>query len=245
MALINAETQKKVRIKPGICSVVIAAAGSSVRMGEADKIFAPLDAVPIIVKTISAFEKCELVGEIVVVARQEKLEEIKSLCGEYKLDKVAIIVLGGGTRLESVSNGVFSASRKYPLIAVHDGARPLVSTELIETVIKKAAEKFAAIPAVKVSSTLKEIKNGVVVSTMDRENVYDVQTPQVFLAEVIKAAVHKGLRSNAESTDESMALEAIGFPVHVVDGEKTNIKITTPEDIKIAEAIISAGKSAT
>ena len=242
MASIKVETQKKVKIASNICSAVIVAAGASVRMGEIDKIFAPLDSVPIIVRTISAFEQCKLIGEIVVVARQERLEEMRQLCGEFKLNKVAIIVAGGESRLESVSYGVFSTSRKFPLIAVHDGARPFVSSRLIENVIKKAAEKFAAIPAVRISSTLKETKNGIVVSTLSRDNTYDIQTPQVFISEVIKAAVYRGVRRKEELTDESMALEAIGFPVHIVDGEKTNIKITTPEDLKLAEAIISAGK---
>ena len=243
MASIKVESQKKIKIKPNICSAVIVAAGASVRMGEIDKIFAPLDSVPLIVKTTSAFEQCELVGEIVVVVRQEKLEEISRLCGERGLKKVSIIIVGGDNRLESVSYGVFSASKRFPLIAVHDGARPFATNELIEKVIKKAAEKFAAIPAVKVSSTLKEANNNVVVSTVNRENMYDTQTPQVFISEVIKAAVYKGTRGNAELTDESMALEAIGFPVHIVEGEKTNIKITTPEDLKMAEAMILAGKS--
>ena len=242
MESVKVEALKKVKIKSAVCSAVIVAAGDSVRMGEIDKIFVPIDSVPLIVRTMSAFEECELIGEIVIVVRQEKLDELRRICGEYKLKKVSIIIAGGDKRMESAAFGVFSASKKFPLIAVHDGARPFVTVELIEKVIKKAAERFAAIPAVKAGSTLKEAKNGVVVSTLDRENIYEIQTPQVFLAEVIKAAAHRGLRGGVELTDESMALEAIGFPVHIVDGEKSNIKITTPEDLKLAEAIILSGK---
>ena len=220
------------------CSVVIAAAGSSQRMGGDDKIFIPIHGVPVLAHTILAFQSCKQINEIVVVAREDNLERVADICKKYGISKASNVMTGGANRLESVINGINAVSKKAKLIAIHDGARPCVETDLIKNTIKAATLHHAAAPCVPVSSTLKSVKGDLITATVDRSDTYEVQTPQVFDADVIKAALHNARKKSIEITDDCKALEIIGFPVRAVAGSSANIKLTTKEDIKIAKAIL-------
>ena len=216
---------------------MIAAAGSSQRMGK-DKQFVEIHGKPVLAHTLLAFQNCPLVREIIVVTQEDKLARVGEICAEYKITKTAKIVPGGPTRLESVMNGVFAATKKSKLIAIHDGARPCVTQRVIERTIEAAAKHHAAAPAVPVSSTIKRAQRGMVLETVDRENLFEVQTPQIFTAAIIKGALTSAKKKSLEITDDCMAAELMGVTVHLTEGSRSNIKLTTREDIAIAAAIL-------
>jgi len=229
--------------KPPTCSVVIVAAGSSQRCKGEDKLFYQIDGKSVLAYTIEAFENSELISEIIIVTREDKFEQVGAVCkrGDYK--KVTKIMGGGSTRTDSVINGVFAVSGKAKLVAIHDGARPCVDTKLIDRTILKAAKCNAAAPAVKISPTVKMVQGGVINETVDRESLYEIQTPQIFRAEIIKAALTNVVKKSITVTDDCQAAEIIGAAVHIVEGSPSNIKITNPEDLIFAEAILrSEGK---
>ena len=220
------------------CSAVIVAAGSSQRMGS-DKIFAALGGWPVLVRTIRAFEEAELVDEIIVVTREEKLQMVADLVKKYDLAKVHKVIIGGKTRVESCLAGVSEADHRAELIAIHDGARPLVSQPVIRSTIRAAEEYYAAVPVVRSTDTLKLLdKDGVVAGSVDRETIFRVQTPQVFRADLIKGALTEAMKRNLPITDDCSAMELMNIKTHTVEGDEDNIKLTTPRDMVIAEAIL-------
>ena len=228
---------KKKEKKP-TCSAVIVAAGSSQRMGS-DKIMMKLGAMPVLARTVLAFENNELVDEIIIVTKTEKLEEIADLCHKNGLHKVKHIVSGGATRMESALAGVSAARHGAELIAIHDGARPLVSQELITRTILAARDYHSAVPAVASTDTLKTVdEKGFINGTVDRSVTVRVQTPQVFNADLIKGALTKAVEQGLPLTDDCSAMEMMGVKTFVVEGEPENIKITTPEDMVTAKAIV-------
>ncbi|MDR0917060.1 MAG: 2-C-methyl-D-erythritol 4-phosphate cytidylyltransferase [Oscillospiraceae bacterium] len=216
----------------GFVSAIIVAGGQSARFG-ADKQFALLCGIPVIARTMAAFQHNARVNEIVVVTREEHIERVKTLATEYKIEKLTAVVAGGNTRGESVRNGVYAASKKCDLAAIHDGARPLVSDGIITSAIERAAKFHAAIPVVPVTSTIKRVENSVIRETPDRSELYEAQTPQVFNMDLLKAAIERG----GDATDDASLVEALGAAVHTVAGSRLNIKITTPEDLTVAEAL--------
>ena len=220
------------------CSVVIAAAGSSARMAGDDKLFALINGVPVLAHTLRAFQNCALVDEIIVVTRQEMIERVTEMCRTYGIVKAGSVIPGGETRFDSVSRGVFAVSKKSRLIAIHDGARPCISGGVIERTISSAAKYSAAAPAVPVWSTVKSVSKGVVTETINRENLVEIQTPQVFDSDLIKAALTKAVSVGELLTDDCMAVEMLGVPVHITEGSRSNIKLTEPGDILIAAAIL-------
>ena len=224
--------------EPPSCSAVIVAAGASLRMAGEDKLYKEICGLPVLAHTLMAFEKCGAVREIIVVVRWEYLEVVAAFCRSYGIDKAVKIMTGGETRLESVINGVFAVSKDAGYIAIHDGARPCIENSVIEGALKEAVRSHAAAPAVPVSSTLKKVKDGVIIETIDREGMYEIQTPQVFSADLIKAALTNARKKSVEVTDDCMAAELIGFPVHITEGSAYNIKITTKDDLLMAEAIL-------
>lgn len=224
------------------CTVVVPAAGSSTRMAGINKIFMELDGVPVLARTLMVLEACEDIHEIIVVTRDVDIPNVATLCKSYGIRKATQIVRGGATRAESVSNGVREASPDATLIAVHDGARPFITPELVSRVIKIAEEHHAAAPGVKVKDTVKTVKDGRVIDTPDREKLYAIQTPQIFDADLLKGALANAIEKNLPITDDCMAVEAIGSEVWIVDGSYDNIKITTPEDIYAGMAILMARK---
>lgn len=220
------------------CSAVIVAAGSSQRMGS-DKIMMKLGAMPVLARTVLAFENNENVDEIIIVTKTEKLEEIADMCFKNGLHKVKQVVSGGATRMESALAGVSACRHGAELIAIHDGARPLVSQELITRTIEAARAYRAAVPAVASTDTLKIVdERGFITGTLDRSVTRRVQTPQVFEADLIKGALTKAVELKLTLTDDCSAMDMMGVKTITVEGEPTNIKITTPEDMVTAKAIV-------
>ena len=220
------------------CSAVIVAAGSSQRMGS-DKLLHNLGIMPVLARTLLVFQDCELVDEIVVVTRMEKLEEVADLCKKYRIEKASKVICGGATRMESALAGVSEVKKKAKLIAIHDGARPLVSVELIENTVRAAAKYKAAVPAIKSVDTLKLAEDGeTVTGSLDRELVLRVQTPQVFDADLIKGALTFAAEKKLPLTDDCSAVELMGVKARIVPGEEDNIKLTTPRDMLFAAAIL-------
>ena len=239
MSLFSLIRNHKIR-KPPTCTAVIAAAGKSLRCEGEDKLFYEINEKPVLAYTIDAFQNCNLINDIIIAAGEEQFESIAEICRKYSFDKVSLTVKGGEKRFESVMNGIYAASGKARLIAIHDGARPCVDIGLIERTIHKAAVLNAAAPAVAITSTVKRAEEGTISETVCRDGLFEIQTPQVFRAEVIKAALTNAVKKSLEITDDCMAVELIGVPVHIVEGSRRNIKITDRDDIKIAEAFLQS-----
>ncbi len=219
---------------------VVLAAGSSERMGGADKQFLPIDGVPVLARTLLAFEAAPSVERVVVITRSERVIAVQDLCREYGIRKVTEIVKGGATRLESGLIGA-DAAGDCGYISVHDGARPLVTPELIERVYAAAQAHSAAIPGVPVTDTVKRVEKKLTAKGMPpRDELVAVQTPQIFDADLLRGALRKAAASGGEFTDDASAVEAMGMSVYVAEGDAKNIKITRPADIYIAEALLFA-----
>ncbi len=219
----------------GFTTAIVVAAGSSTRMG-VPKQFLTLGDRPVIAHTLAAFEKSASINEIVLVARPDDIDTLRELAREYAITKLSAIVPGGDTRRLSVANGVRACSPQTAILAIHDGARPLVSQNGISAVVEAAKTGGAAALAVRVKDTIKVADaNGVVVSTPDRATLWSVQTPQVFGRDLYLRAMEFADANALEVTDDCQMVEAVGFPIRLVEGEYTNLKITTPEDIRVAE----------
>lgn len=220
------------------CAAVVVAAGSSTRMGR-DKIMLELAGTPVLVHTLQALQSCPRVHEIVVVTREDLLIPVSKLCREYALEKVTKVVVGGSTRVQSVYLGVQEVSKQAALIAIQDGARPLLSQTVLQEVIVTAGACGAAAPAIALKDTVKQAENGIVVDTPDRSRLFAVQTPQVFEADLIRAALYKAVEENLPITDDCSAVEHLGMKVTLTQGSDENIKITTPADLVLAEALLA------
>ena len=223
------------------CTALVAAAGASSRMEGVNKVLEPLEGVPVLARTLVSFQLAEEIDEIVVAAREEDLVEISRMCRTYDITKCTKVVRGGESRVHSVLLAALEASPESTLLAVQDGARPLVTPELIGRVVSAAARCGAAAPAVAVKDTVKAVRaDGAVERTLDRETLRAVQTPQVFEASLLKAALQSALESGAPVTDDCAAVERLGKVAFLVEGEEENLKITTPMDLILAEAILRA-----
>lgn len=222
------------------CGAVIVAAGSASRMGGIDKVMAPLGGEPMILRTVRAFEDCEAVREIVIVTRQDLMGLIAELCSGFT--KIRSVVQGGSSRQESVKLGLLAFSKEVRLAAVHDGARPLVSGELIDKVIRAAHSYGAAAPAIPVKDTIKIFEGGFIAATPDRSTLRAVQTPQVMDRDLLLGALEKAEQEGTALTDDCSAVEHIGMRVRLVEGEERNLKVTTPLDLKIAELLLEEKK---
>ncbi len=218
------------------CGAVIVAAGSASRMGGIDKVMARLHGEPMIVHTLRAFQGCDAVSEIVVVTREDLILPITSLTGPFP--KVRAVVAGGKSRQESVHLGLNALSDKVKLAAVHDGARPLVTWQLIDRVVRAAGTYGAAAPAIPVKDTIKVVEGRVVKSTPDRATLFAVQTPQVFDFDLLRGALKKAEEDGTQVTDDCSAVENMGMAVKIVEGDERNLKVTTPMDLKIAEMMM-------
>lgn len=220
----------------GYCGAVIVAAGSSSRMDGIDKVMADLGGEPMILRTIRAFAETDVIREIVVVTREDLILPIMSLCAS--LEKVKAVVAGGKTRQESVRLGMNALSKQVKLAAIQDGARPLVTWQLIDRVVRAAHSYGAAAPAIPVKDTIKRAQGGVVLDTPDRKELYAVQTPQVFDFDLLRGALSKAEKDGAELTDDCSAIERMGMSVKIVQGDERNLKVTTPMDLKIARMLL-------
>ena len=223
-------------LKLKYCGAVIVAAGSASRMGGIDKVMAPLGGEPMVVRTVRQFQNCDAIREIVIVTRADLLIPISDLC--HGFDKLTAVIVGGSSRPESVAKGLAALSAKAKLVAVQDGARPLVSWQVIDRTVRAANSYGAAAPAIPVKDTIKEVRGGVVVQTPDRSLLQAVQTPQVFDLELLKGALTKAFQEEAQITDDCSAVERLGMSVKIVEGDECNIKVTTPLDLKIAELFL-------
>ena len=222
------------------CGAVIVAAGTASRMGGIDKVMAQLGGEPMIVRTVRAFQNCGAISEIVIVTREDLILHITSLCSPF--GKVRAVVAGGASRQESVALGMNALSKKVRLVAIQDGARPLITDAVIDRTVRAAHSYGAAAPAVPVKDTIKVVQGGVVISTPDRATLQAVQTPQVFDFDLLRGALKKAEQDGAAVTDDCSAVERMGMSVKIVEGDERNIKVTTPMDLKIAELLLEEEK---
>lgn len=219
-------------------SAVIVSAGSSSRMGGINKQLLNICDMPVIAHSIKAFSECDLIDEIVVVTRKSDIININEVISKYDLKKVKSVVVGGETRQISVLNGVEETSENADFIAIHDGARPLVTEKVIFDTLTCAFDCGAATTGVKVIDTIKCVDNDEkIISTPDRTVLRAVQTPQIFDKKLYLNAV-KNVANSKDFTDDCKLIEAYGKSVKIVDGDYENIKITTPNDIVVAEAYL-------
>ena len=240
MTLKDAANRARKVLPTQYCGAVIVAAGSASRMGGIDKVMAPLGGEPMILRTVRAFEDCEAVKEIVIVTREDLMGPIAELCSGFT--KIRSVVQGGSSRQESVKLGLLAFSKEVRLAAVHDGARPLVSGELIDKVIRAALSYGAAAPAIPVKDTIKVFEGGFIAVTPDRSTLRAVQTPQVMDRDLLLGALEKAEQEGTALTDDCSAVEHIGMRVRLVEGEERNLKVTTPLDLKIAELLLEEKK---
>jgi len=226
--------------KKPFCTAVVVAAGSSNRMGGEDKIFAPLGGIPVLAHSLITLENAPCINEIVIVTREDNIVPAADLCAEFSITKATKIVTGGDERVDSVIIGVSEASPKAELIAVHDGARPFVSAKIVSDTVAKAYANKAAAPYIPVNDTIKTIRDGAIVNTLDRSTLAAMQTPQVFNADILKAALHNAKSKGLAVTDDCSAVELLGVTVYLTEGSFENIKITRQTDMVVAESILKA-----
>lgn len=218
------------------CSVVVVAAGASTRMGF-DKVLADVGGLPVIVRCLKSFEEAPSVSEVVVVTRTDLVPEVARLCQDFHLSKVVKVIRGGEDRTQSARLGTLECDPKAKLIAIHDGARPFVTVQVIEDAVAQAAVNGAVAPAVLVKDTIKAAHGGLVERTLDRSELYAIQTPQVFDGDLIRAALQKAVDDGVSLTDDCAAVERLGMKVALTPGDERNIKLTTPTDLLIGEAL--------
>ena len=227
------------------CAAIVVAAGNSVRMNVENKLLLDLGGAPVLARTLSALQLSRRVDEIIVAVRKEDLEPVSRLCRAYQITKCSKVVRGGDSRVESAYRAALEASPGMDLLAVHDGARPLVTPELVDRVIEAAARVGAAGLAVPVKDTVKRVDSREIVEeTLARASLRAMQTPQVFDAALLKAALQKALESgDAERiTDDCFAVELLGKEVLLVEGDEENLKITSPLDMALARTILEERK---
>ncbi len=225
------------------CTAVIVAAGDSLRMKSlGNKQFLRLLGMPVLAHTIKAFEGASLVDNIIIVTKESLIPDVKNIIDEYSFKKVAEVIKGGNTRQESVYNGILSAEGAS-LVAIHDGARPLIAPEKIDEAITFAKEKGSAVLGIPLSDTVKTVnENDIITGTPERNTLRLIQTPQIFPLPLLKEAYEKAQQDGFTGTDDSSLVERLGIDVHYIFGDYNNIKITTPEDIIKAESIMKGAK---
>ncbi|MDE7292811.1 MAG: 2-C-methyl-D-erythritol 4-phosphate cytidylyltransferase [Oscillospiraceae bacterium] len=228
--------------KPNSVSVIIAAGGSGERMKGINKLMSMIGGMPVIAHSMRVFNELPEVMEIIVTAREEELAEIEKIAHDYGISKFACCVPGGKTRQQSVVNGLRQASRETELIAVHDGARPLVKGEYIKQCIKDAGIFGGAVLGVPVKDTIKEVRDGLITDTPDRRRLYIAQTPQIFKKKIYFDGVNFAEEHELDFTDDCQMAEAVGVRVAMTPSDYLNIKITTPEDLQIAELLLTQAK---
>lgn len=230
------------RVKHKYTGAVIVTAGNGTRFdafGAGTKQMALLRGVPVIVRTIAAFEECEYINEIVIVARSNEVGEYERFIKEYNFKKIVAVVEGGSTRQISSLNGFDALSPKCKYVAIHDGARCLITPDIIMKVADAAYECGAAAAATKARDTIKYADNDEYIeSTIDRNFVWMVETPQIFGANIYRASAYMAKKDGAEVTDDCMLAERLGFKIKLVDCGSENIKMTYPEDMYIAQSIL-------
>lgn len=231
-------------LKKKDCAAVIVAAGSGSRMGSSTaKQFLTLNGKPVLAHTLDAFEHTKAIDYIVLVTRECDIEECREIVSFFGFTKVAKIVAGGDTRQQSVLCGVEAIDDKTDFVAVHDGARCLITPEMITAVLDEAKHSGCASAGAPVKNTIKLVdENNRVKDTPDRTTLWQAQTPQIFKAGLYRAAAYYAQKDGFEATDDNSLIEHVGGSVTMVDCGYTNIKITTPEDIALANALLDLRK---
>lgn len=219
---------------------IVVAAGKSERMGpKVDKAFLSLGTRPVLAYSLLAFEKCPDIGGIVLVVRRDRVDAARSMAQLYGCAKVRRVLAGGATRQASVIAGLAAVSEDATIVAVHDGARPCVTPDLISKTIKSAKRYGSGVAAVKVTDTVKHVERGFVVSrTVDREKLWAVQTPQTFKTALLREAFAAVKKKGLSVTDEASAVELVSSDVHLVPADLSNIKVTSPDDLVLAAALL-------
>ncbi len=226
-------------------TVIIAAAGASRRMGGENKQLIPLRGVPALGRTMLAFQQSPYIREIILAAAEEHMAEYAALGRQLGITKLTRVIRGGASRLESVYRAACEASLECEYLAVHDGARPLVSQQVIGDVCKAAFLYSAAGAGIPVTDTIKRIDGADrALATVDREQLRAMQTPQMAEKPLLLAALQGALEAGAETTDELAALERMGMRPVIVPGDRENIKLTTPTDVLVANAILEGREQA-
>lgn len=222
------------------CSVIIPAGGIGKRFGSTmPKQFIEMNGIPILIHTIRIFDKIDDVESIVIPVHNEWFTFTKEIIAKYECHKVKEVVIGGLERQDSVFNGIHTKSvQESEIVLVHDAVRPFASPLLVQNLINAAEDYGAAIPIIIPKDTIKEKNNkGIVVRTLDKNKHCLVQTPQAFWYDIISKAYTEATKASFQGTDEASLVEFIGYKVSVVEGEETNIKITSPFDLKVSEVI--------
>ena len=222
---------------------IIAAAGAGTRMAsDRPKQFLLLAGTPVIIHTLRVFEECESIHEVIVVLPAAESAGFLSLAGKHGLRKIARVVPGGATRADSVKRGLTAIrAATAEIVAVHDGVRPFVTTEEIDAVVTAAQADGAAILVAPVTDTIKQIRDGRVVRSLDRGELRRALTPQCFRYDVLRDAFANADVNDPSLTDESALVERLGHAISVIKGNARNIKITTVEDLAVAEAMLCYG----
>ena len=238
--LTRAVAHSSADIKRRFNSAIIVAAGNGTRMGgEMTKQMAELCGMPVIVRTVLQFEACPFINEIVVVAREDELSRYDEFRSVYGFKKLTRVVKGGDTRQKSVMEGLRAIDDRSDFVAIHDGARCLVTPEMIGKVLIEAATHGCATAAERPKDTIKRAgANGYIEETIDRTTIWHAQTPQIFKTDIYRAAAYMALENGTVGTDDNMLAESIGFKVKLVDCGYENLKLTTPDDFFLAEAIL-------
>ena len=218
---------------------IIAAAGFGRRMkADRPKQLLALNGIPIIIHTIRKFDISRVIDYIIVTAPRESVIEVSELVKSAEFQKPVIVVQGGERRQDSVASGLNHLQPGTDIVAVHDGVRPFVSTDDIENAVRQAERTGAAVLAVPIVDTVKQVEKDVIESTLTREHLVLAQTPQVFRTEILKQAFDRATKDEYYGTDESSLVERLGHPVAIVRGSERNIKITRPSDLSLARAFL-------
>jgi len=225
-------------------SALIPAAGRGERFGKSkNKVLWTVAGRPVLAHTVSVFEGCDAISEIVIVTGQNDIAAAREIVGRFGFGKVSAVVPGGGQRQDSVRRGLERVAGD--IVAIHDAARPLVTREIIERSIEEAGRSGACIAAVPVIDTIKSAQDGAVTGTVDRSNLYAVQTPQTFRTDLIRAAYERAYSDGVYATDDAALVERIGGEVTIVPGSYDNIKMTTPQDLDLVAMKLGAGETRT
>lgn len=223
--------------------VIIPAAGQGKRMGAGkNKLLLTLEEVPILIHTLKVFEADAECSGIILAIHPDDEHEFKSLLKEYGIHKVSALVTGGKERQDSVYNGMMAVKSMDGVVLVHDAARPFIKVETIHKLVEAASKEGGAIVAVPVKDTIKKAAGSQVAETFERSSLWAVQTPQAFRVSVLFEAHNKAAREQFIGTDESSLVERLPHPVSIIEGDYDNIKLTTPEDLYFAEAILRKRK---
>lgn len=217
---------------------IIPAAGSSRRMGGGNKLVMDLGGQPVLCRTLQVFEQCDAIDGIILVCRKQDQKIYAGLCADWKINKVMQIVEGGPSREHSVLNGILACGSQIGYVAIHDAARPLITEDIIRQAVETAKRDSAAAPGVHCKDSIQRIQKGRMVENIDRESIVAVQTPQCFDIDLIRAALTRAIEQEMKLTDDCGAVTAMGQPVTITAGSYENIKITTPEDVILGEAIL-------